>query len=111
MVKLIARSVGHLIGIAILIFFAIATFKLWGLTTSYLEAAGGLVDVSLLRAMFENPLSGILYIYKIFSAAGGLDRLLHYGISWVCFVGTIGAGWMSILGVRGVYWGLVNELK
>lgn len=111
MMKLALRSFGNLVSLTILLVCIFAAFKLWEWSQFYLALAGGLIDKKLLDAMIDSPLSGMLYIYQIFSATDGLSRLGNYTLSWLSLVGSVGAGWMSLLGIRGVYTALVNELR
>lgn len=111
MVKIAARTFGHGVSLVILGLFIYFSFKLWGMSQDYLISAGGLAEKNLVLAMVDNPLSGLLYIFQGFTADGGLTRLLNYALSWICIVGSVGSTWMSILGIRSIYWSLVSELR
>lgn len=93
------RIFGNGINVLAAIAFAYLTIKLFGLASYHVSAGGSLPSLTA---------DGL----KEFASQPDVkQRILHWVLAWFYGIGTVGLGWMTLLGIRWAYHALLRFLS
>jgi hypothetical protein len=73
---------------ALLVAFAYAAFRLWGMSQGFVVAGGGL------------PSPTLEWVRAAASMPGVESRVFYLALAWCCLVAACGSAWMALLGAR-----------